>query len=479
MKTRSETVTSREQSQTVCDKTAQIPSTPMILPFRSRGAVKNALYIFLLFTLPININYKGGKPSEQETDPPDVAIAWMKMHTRIVAGIPDINPPIMVRANAYLGLSLYESIAPGIADHQSIARQLSGGLVQPTIQQGKKYYWPATANAASAFMLKNLYSYASPAIVKGIDSLEMVLYSKFQAKLPADELQLSVNFGKNVAKAIFEWSKTDGGHEPQKKVFAENYKMLSGPGMWVFTKEFPFSQPVYPLWGRNRTFIRGVIEATQAAPPPAYPEVPGADFYNAVNEVYTTSQHLTHEDSMMAESWDAMPANPGESEYDVPSDATNMITQLLSLNKLSLQDVAILCCKYGIAGNDALISCFNTKYQYSLVRPITYIRNVLKHPDWKPLFPTPPTPEYTSGHAAYDMALATVLEDLFGKNFSFTYHTYYEGYIPRKYQSFEAYAKEVAWSRVLAGIHYRFSADAGLEQGRKVGEMVNRLKFKK
>ena len=450
-----------------------------MLPFRNRKATRNALYIFLLFTLPININYNAEKLSEQNTDPPDVAIAWMKMHTRLLAEIPGMNPLIMVRANAYMGLSLYESIAPGVAEHQSIASQLNGGLVLPAARQGKKYYWPASANAASAYMLKNLYSYASPAILKRVDSLEMVLHNKFRANVPADELQLSANFGRDIARAIFEWSKTDGGHEPQKKLFAENYKTPEGPGMWVATNELPFSQPVYPFWGRNRTFIPGLIEATQPPPPPAYSEVPGSDFYKAVNEVYTVSQHLTSEDSMIAKSWEALPANPGASEYNVPSDATNMITQLVSLKKLSLQDVAILCCKYGIAGNDALITCLKTKYQYNVVRPITYIRNVLKHPDWKPLFPTPPTPEYTSGHAAYDMALATVLEDRFGKNFSFTYHTYYEAYLPRKYQSFEAYAREVAWSRVLAGIHYRFSCDEGLEQGRKVGELVNRLKFKK
>jgi hypothetical protein len=34
-------------------------------------------------------------------------------------------------------------------------------------------------------------------------------------------------------------------------------------------------------------------------------------------------------------------------------------------------------------------------------------------------------------------------------------------------------------SRLQAGIHYRFSMDEGLKQGKKVADMVNQLKFKK
>ena len=54
------------------------------------------------------------------------------------------------------GLHLYESIVPGMPGYQSIASQLNGKLALPVIQQGKKYHWPASANAALAFILKNL-----------------------------------------------------------------------------------------------------------------------------------------------------------------------------------------------------------------------------------------------------------------------------------------------------------------------------------
>ncbi|MFO7257909.1 MAG: vanadium-dependent haloperoxidase [Bacteroidota bacterium] len=132
-----------------------------------------------------------------------------------------------------------------------------------------------------------------------------------------------------------------------------------------------------------------------------------------------------------------------------------------------------------MAGHEAGISCVKTKFTHNLVRPITYIRNVMRHKQWKPVIPTPPFPEYTSGHAAVSMAYAAILEDEFGENYSFTDHTFDDTFGPREFESFEAYATEAALSRLKGGIHYRFAMDEGLKQGRKVASKVLELKFNK
>jgi hypothetical protein len=199
-----------------------------------------------------------------------------------------------------------------------------------------------------------------------------------------------------------------------------------------------------------------------------------------VNEIYTISQSLGHDDSLTAKFWAYELLIPGEvRRFEDASHAVNITTQIIALKKLSLQDAAILYCKAAIAANDAAISCVKTKFYYNLVRPITYIRNVLGHSKWHPLIHTPPFPEYTSAHATISMANAAVLEDAFGKNFPFTDHSFDDSYGPRSFDSFEAYAREAAFSRLQAGIHYRFAMDEGLKQGRKVAAMVNQLKFKK
>lgn len=412
--------------------------------------------------------------------PADVAVAWIKLQQKLFVGTPGLLPHVTGRTYAYAGLTLYESVVPGMPGYQSIASQLNGGLALPAIQQGKQYYWPASANAALAFTLKNLLPHTTPQLLKSVDSLETDFYTKFKADASIEELQQSADFGKQIASAIFEWSKTDGGHEAYKNPFSETYLSPTGPGKWVSTGEFPFSQPVYPYWGNNRTFIPGLAQATQPPPPPFYSEKPGSVFYNAVNEIYTMSQNLSREDSMTAKFWAYELLNPGEAaEYEDVSHAANIATQIIILKKLSLQDAAILYCKHSIATNDAGISCVKTKFYYNLVRPITYIRTVLGHSEWHPLIHTPPFPEYTSAHAAISMACASVLEDVFGQNFSFTDHSFDGSYGPRSFDSFEGYAKEAALSRLQAGIHYRFAMDEGLKQGKKIAVLVNELKFKK
>jgi hypothetical protein len=451
-------------------KTIPTVLTFTLLPF---------VFATILFTFTSCIR-KDTPETPIKNDLADVAVAWIKMQHKLFIGTEGLLPHVTWRAYAYVGLTLYESIVPGMLDYQSIAPQLNGRLVLPAVQSGQQYHWPASANAALAFMLKNLLPHTTPTLLKSIDSLETSFYTQFQARADVEELQRSAEFGRQIASAIFEWSKTDGGHEAYKNYFSDTFVPPTGPGKWVSTGEFPFSEPVYPDWGNNRTFIPGLVEVTQTPPPSAYSEQPGSTFYNAVNEIYTMSQNLSREDSMTVRLWEyvAMDSNT-KVEYEAASHAANIATQMVVLKQLSLQEAAILYCKHGMAGSDASISCIKTKFHYNLLRPITYIRTVLGHNEWSPVIATPPFPEYTSAHAVISMAFASVLEDKFGENFSFTDHSFDGSYGPRSFDSFAAYAKEAALSRLLAGIHYRFSMEEGLKQGEKIGAMVNQLQFKK
>ena len=441
----------------------------------------NAMLIaFLLVTNTIAVCQNDVQRTKNERYPADLAVDWINMQRRLFSGIPHLLPHVTGRTYAYVGLTLYESLAPGMPGYQSLAPRLNGNLTLPSINEDERYYWPASANAALAFMLKKLLPQATPELLMAVDSLESHYYNEFSGDSDSETLQRSASFGREIASAIFDWSKTDGGHEAYKSPFYETYIPPTGPGKWVSTGEFPFSQPVYPYWGNNRTFIPGLAEATQPAPPPQYSEQPGSDFYNAVNEIYNMSQHLSHEDSLCAKFWAYVPLDPEATpEFNDVSHAANIATQLIIMKDLPLEDAAVLYCKHGIAGNEAGISCVKTKFNYNVVRPITYIRNVLGHSDWKPVIPTPPFPEYTSGHATVSMAFASVLEDAFGRDFRFTDYSFSEPYGPRSFDSFEAYAREAALSRLQAGIHYRFAMDEGLKQGREVAALVNQLKFKK
>lgn len=416
---------------------------------------------------------KNEHPQKQNEYDASVAASWMNLYLRLTKGTPGFNSVVASRAYAYAGLTLYESVAQGSKDLQSIMPQLNNAPLIPAVQAAKKYYWPASANAAMASITKKLFGNASAAMVTAIDSLENDWNSRFQEKATSEAIQLATTFGKQVATIIFDWSKTDGGHEAYNNTTSDNYVPPTGPGMWVPTPN-SFGKPLHPYWGNNRSFIKNIVAETQPAAPIAYSTQPGSAFYNEVKYLFDRSKQLSGYDSITVKFWGDITGN-----YNAPAHAANIVTQLVLRKKLSLYDASVLYCKHGIAYSDALISSFKAKYHYNLLRPVTYIREVFEETNWNPVIPTPAHPEYASNHAVISSAAAQVLAARFGTNTMFTDSTYASEYGTRVYPSFQKYAEEAAMSRVLGGIHYHFTALSGLEQGKKVGNRVNQLVFKK
>ena len=136
-------------------------------------------------------------------------------------------------------------------------------------------------------------------------------------------------------------------------------------------------------------------------------------------------------------------------------------------------DIAALAySKVGIAQIDATIICFTNKYNFNLLRPVTYIKQTID-PGWATLIPTPNHPEFPSAHSTIGSAVTSMLTDVFGNNFQITLHTY--DYIPlpsRSYNSFEELNTEMANSRVFGGIHYQLTCDKSSVQGKKVAQNI-------
>jgi hypothetical protein len=123
--------------------------------------------------------------------------------------------------------------------------------------------------------------------------------------------------------------------------------------------------------------------------------------------------------------------------------------------------------------NDAVISVWKTKYTYNLVRPITYIRNVIGDASWLSFLATPAHPEYSSAHAVISQAAAEALAEIYGDIGNFTDHTYdYLGFAPRTFSSLGVIGVDAGNSRFFGGIHYQPSIDRGIEQGSKVAANI-------
>ena len=125
---------------------------------------------------------------------------------------------------------------------------------------------------------------------------------------------------------------------------------------------------------------------------------------------------------------------------------------------------------------DAFIACWQAKFAYNLIRPVTYIRQHID-PKWEPLLITPPFPEYPSGHSTLSGASSAVLSAIFGAGFAFDDATHEDDGLPvRSYPDFKSAAQEAALSRLYGGIHFRAAIERGLAQGECVAAPAIQLK---
>jgi hypothetical protein len=268
--------------------------------------------------------------------------------------------------------------------------------------------------------------------------------------------------------------RSDGGDEGYLRNFPADYVPPPGAGLWVPTPP-NFQSALQPTWGTNRCLAVTDATTCPAGDHPPFSEEPGSAFYAEGVEVYDAVNGLTPEQEEIALFWSD---DPGAT-VTPPGHSISIATQVLRRESASLLAAAEAYAKVGIAVNDAFIACWNTKFQYNLLRPVTYIQRLID-PDWMPVLTTPPFPEYTSGHSVQSGAAYSVLTDLFGDDYAFDDHTHDDRGLPaRHFESFTAAAEEAAISRLYGGIHYRAAIELGLAQGRCVGDAVSALPLRR
>jgi hypothetical protein len=410
----------------------------------------------------------------------NVATEWVQLALSLTQQTPGFSPPLASRALAYLGLTLYESVVPGMADHRSLAGQLNELQSLPIAQPDEVLHWPTVANAAMAAMTRMMFPNASAENKARIEQLERSLPLKLNqdfdpTSVTPDITQRSETFGRLMAMAIMTWARTDGGHEAWGPLRRSQtvYVPPSGEGQWAATPPL-FAPALLPWWGQVRPFAIRKGSDCQPPPPPAYSESPDSGFFKEAQEVYQVSNRATQSQRQVALYWADEPVK-------TPTPAGHWMfiaTDLLQEEKATLAQAAHTYAQLGMAMADAFISAWHTKYAVNLLRPVTYVQLTIDS-NWLPtLLPTPPFPEYPSAHSVQSGAAASVLAQRFGDNRTFTDNTHNDrGWGPRRFTSFSAAAEEAAISRMYAGIHFRSGIEAGKTQGRCVGQTALALKF--
>lgn len=435
----------------------------MTTPFsrRRRHSIANYLLAALLAVLTLNscdkqdeIEQNNNRPSAYSSN---VLDKWMSMQLRLMKNATGIPNQAFSRHFAYAGVAALESLAPGMPGHVQWSTRWNGLNSLPVIEHSVKYYYPANVNGAMAAINKAMFPNASANDKAAIDSLEAALKQEFLITQNPSIINASAAYGKAVANAVFSWADVDGYKNANNA-----YTPPAGPGLWKPTAP-AFAAPATPYWGNNRTIIVGSIDNTEVGAPLSYSTVPGSPFHNMVKEIYDISQQLTDDQKAMAIFWRDVPG------ATTPGHWLSILQQVIRQKNSSLEKAALAYALTGTAINDALISCFKSKYQYNLVRPITYIREVMGYTTWNSYIGTPAHPEYLSAHAALSVAAAGAMEKIFGSVTSFTDHTYdYMGLAPRSFTSLMAIGQEAAQSRVYAGIHFQPTVDISSDMAKKV-----------
>ncbi len=397
--------------------------------------------------------------------------AWFELAVELTRTTSGFTPPIAARAFGYMGLTAYEAVAPGLRNHDSLVGRVNGLDWLPKAR-GRAYRWPLVVNAALAEVARGLYGGETAQAadnVAAINALEDEL-EDCHGWTPRGIERRSKRLGRALGAAIFEYSKSDGGHEAYLRNFPTDYTPPVGPGLWEPTPP-AFSRALLPYWGQNRPFALDSGAQCDPGPPPEFSTEPGSDFYEEAITVYKAVNNLTPEQRTIAEFWSDDPGDtatpPGHSIA-----ITNIVIDDLDA---SLAVAAEAYARIGMSVADAFIAGWWTKYEYNLLRPITYIHDYID-PNWGPLpLVTPPFPEYTSGHSVQSGAAAEALTTLFGA-MSFTDTSNVDrGMEPREFDSFYDFAREAAISRLYGGIHYPAAIDNGVEQGSCVGAAVAQL----
>lgn len=379
-------------------------------------------------------------------------------------------PPNASRIYAYTSLAAYEAARFTKPGYPSITAKLHGFTAMPLPENGKDYNYLLAAT--------NAFFTVAESITFSKDSMQAyknALFNDFRSLLNKETFDRSLKLGQDIGMNVLARAKTDNYKETRgmPKNLGSDEK-----GKWRPTPP-DYADAAEPHWGKMKTLLLDSSSQMHCPPPPLYSEDKSSPFYQTTNEVYTIGKNLTEEQKTIARYWDDNPfvtEHAGHLMYG--NKKITPVGHWIGITAIAAQkrnaDAAKTAQAYALTSTaiyDAFVSCWNDKFVYNNIRPVTVINDIIDR-DWQPFLQTPPFPEHASGHSAISSAAAIVLTNLFGEfPFEDTSDQAYIG-MKRNFSSFQQAAAEASISRVYGGIHYRTGVDAGAMQGMEVAEYV-------
>jgi hypothetical protein len=409
------------------------------------------------------------------------------------------GPTINARALAVVHTAMYDAWAA--YDPVAVGTRLGGSLRRPADERTDAYKSQAVSYAAYRALLNLL-----PARTADFEGLMAAMgYDPDDASTdPASP----AGVGNQAAAAVLAFRATDGSNQAGGYADTIGYvpvntpDQVNDPFRWQ-----PLRHPdgnggtvtqkyLTPQWGKVTPFA--LTSADQFLPPgPEYKTLALLD--EEVTDTLTMSATLTDLTKVRAEYW----ADGPHSETP-PGHWLLFAGAACRARGYDLDQSAKLTFILANAELDASITAWNAKLRWDYVRPITAVRTrmkgklvlawagpykgtrLIRGETWTPYqaatFPTPPFPEYVSGHSTFSGAGARVLQrftgsDLFGARVTVKPGSSFiePGATPLlptvlTWPTFTAARDEAGMSRRYGGIHFPDADNNGRTLGASVGQ---------
>lgn len=364
----------------------------------------------------------------------DVITDWNQRSAQIVADA-RIGTPPAVRVMALVQTAAYEAVVDA-------ARQ------QPQAMD-------AAVAAAHRVALMQLL----PAQRAAIDAA----YQASLAALPDDAARAQqVAAGERAAQRVLAQRE---GDLPRS---ADSYRPHTTPGQYV-----PTVFPAMTQWPQRKPWLLARADQFRPGPPPSLASTRWARDYNEIKALGgRDSRERSAEQTEIGRFWD----------YSLPAVYHGVVRSVALQPDRGVLANARLFATVAQAMDDAMIAVFDAKYSYNLWRPLTAIRNgdadgndgTDRDAGWLPLIETPMHPEYPCAHCILAATVATVL-DAEGRERPLpvlsTSSPTAQGAV-RRWNTPDAFMKEVAAARIYGGVHYRNSTEVGLAMGQRIGALA-------
>ena len=488
------------------------------MPVSSTSKCKRPLYLRFLLTVAALIWPVGVLGQSNTSD--NLVVRW---NAAALQGVRDsrIGPPMVARALAIVHTCIFDAWAA--YDKRAVGTQFGDELRRP-----KRERTLANKNEAISFA-----AYRALVDLFALDKASV--FDPLMASLGYDPNNLTINrdtpagIGNVACAAVLTFRHGDGSNQlgdlhagaysdwtgyvsvNSASTVPVNPALVLDPDHWqrlayddgataptphIITQSFVGAQ-----WYRVVPFAMTSPDQFRSFVAQFGPALFGSETYlQQAQDLITVSANLTDEQKMIAEYW----ANGPRTE--LPPGHWDLFGEFVSRrDHHTVDDDAKMFFALTNAIFDAGIAAWDAKRSFDSVRPITsipYLFHGQQIKAWRPFqgtqtfdgslwipyqtttFPTPPFPEYISGHSTFSAAGAQILKlfthsDKFGGSVTFSVGSSNTepGFTPKQevtlsWATFTDAANQAGISRRYGGIHFELADIAGRAAGRLVADQA-------